>query len=50
MQKRDLCGCVWEIKEGVWICVKRCGKHRKPKKKPPKRPKAECVRAGGKFD
>jgi hypothetical protein len=46
----DLCGCVWEIQEGVWVCVKRCPKHSKPKSKRPYRPKAESVRSGGKFD
>jgi hypothetical protein len=46
----DLCGCVWEIQEGIWVCVKRCPKHSKPRSKRPYRPKAESVRSGGKFD
>jgi len=46
----DLCGCVWEIQEGIWVCVKRCPKHSKPKSKRPYRSKAESVRSGGKFD
>ena len=39
----DLCGCVLEIQEGIMVCVKRCQKHSKPKKKRPFRAKAECV-------
>ena len=31
----DLCGCVWEIQEGIWVCGKRCPKHSKPKSKRP---------------
>lgn len=46
----DLCGCVWDIQEGIWVCVKRCSKHSKPKPKRAYRPKAESVRSGGKFD
>jgi hypothetical protein len=46
----DLCGCVWEIQEDIWVCVKHCHKHSKPKSKRPHRPKAESVRSGGKFD
>ena len=46
----DLYGCIWEIQEGIWVCVKRCSKHSKPKSKRPYRPKAESVRSGGKFD
>ena len=46
----DLCGCEWEIREGIWICVKRCLKHSKKKSRRPFRPKAESVRRGGKFD
>ena len=46
----DLCGCIWEIQEDIWVCVVRCRKHKKPKSKRPYRPKAESVRSGGKFD
>ncbi|MCK4478280.1 hypothetical protein KAU88_07115 [Candidatus Bathyarchaeota archaeon] len=44
MVNKDVCGCVWEIQGDVWVCVKRCRKHSKPKKKRPFRAKAECVR------
>ena len=43
-QRRDLCGCVYEIQEGIMVCVKRCKKHSRPKRKRPFRAKAECVR------
>jgi len=46
----DLCGCEWEINGDIWTCTKRCDKHSKPPKKRPFRPKAECVRAGGRWD
>jgi len=40
----DICGCVFEVQKGIFVCVKRCPKHSKPKPKRPYRPKAECVR------
>jgi hypothetical protein len=43
-RRTDLCGCVFEIQEGIMVCVKRCPKHSRPKKKRPFRAKAECVR------
>jgi len=46
----DLCGCEWKINEDIWTCTKRCDKHSKPPKKRPFRPKAECVRSGGRWD
>jgi len=41
--RTDLCGCVFEIQEGIMVCVKRCPKHSRPKRKRPFRAKAECV-------
>jgi hypothetical protein len=43
-KKTDLCGCVFEIEKGIMVCVKRCPKHSRPKRKRPFRSKAECVR------
>jgi hypothetical protein len=43
-RRTDICGCVFEIREGIMVCVKRCKKHSRPKKKRPFRAKAECVR------
>ncbi|MCW4016269.1 MAG: hypothetical protein NWF06_07860 [Candidatus Bathyarchaeota archaeon] len=43
-RRTDLCGCVFEIEEGIMVCVKRCPKHSRPKRKRPFRAKAECVR------
>jgi len=42
-RRTDLCGCVFEIQKGIMVCVKRCLKHSKPKKRRPFRAKAECV-------
>ena len=42
--RTDLCGCVFEIEQGIIVCVKRCPKHSRPKRKRPLRAKAECVR------
>jgi hypothetical protein len=43
-RRTDICGCVFEIQEGIMVCVKRCKKHSRPKRKRPFRSKAECVR------
>ena len=43
-KKTDLCGCVFEIEKGIMVCVTRCPKHTRPKRKRPFRAKAECVR------
>ena len=43
-QRTDICGCIFDIQQGIMVCVKRCSKHSKPKRKRPFRPKAECVR------
>jgi hypothetical protein len=42
--RKDLCGCIFEIQEGMMVCVKRCQRHSRPKRKRPFRAKAECVR------
>ncbi|MCW3981071.1 MAG: hypothetical protein NWF11_06310 [Candidatus Bathyarchaeota archaeon] len=45
------CGCEYEDRDWMLIRVSECAKHRKQRTTPkPKRPKAECVRAGGKYD
>lgn len=45
------CGCEYEDHGWLLIRLKECPKHRKKRTTPPpKRPKAECVRAGGRYD
>jgi|GEM_PF-3233610 len=45
------CGCEYEDYGWMLIRLSECPKHKKQRTTPkPKRPKAECVRAGGRYD
>ena len=45
------CGCEYQDEGWILIRLQECQKHKKQRTTPkPKRPKAECVRAGGKYD
>ena len=45
------CGCVYEDYGFMLVRVKECPEHHRRRTTPkPKRPKAECVRAGGAWD
>ncbi|MCW3986320.1 MAG: hypothetical protein NWE91_07945 [Candidatus Bathyarchaeota archaeon] len=45
------CGCEYEDHGWMLIRLRECPRHKKQRTTPkPKRPKAECVRAGGRYD